>query len=102
MIFSFLFISSLFIHKVLCAVDITEDINPQKWKDYSKKRLESTLTMKINGNIAKNSILFLGDGMGLSTVTSGRIWKGQLKNKPGEEEITNMEKLDYVALSKVN
>ena len=102
MILSFLFLNWLLIVKSLCAVDITEDINPQKWKDYSKKRLEATLAKKVNGNIAKNTILFLGDGMGVSTVTSGRIWKGQLKNKPGEEEITYMEKLDYVALSKVN
>lgn len=28
--------------------------------------------------------------------------KGQLKSKTGEEEITNMEKLDDLALSKVS
>lgn len=39
--------------------------------------------------------------MGISTITAGRIRKGQLKGNNGEEEITNMEKLDYVALSKV-
>jgi alkaline phosphatase len=37
-------------------------------------------------------ILFLGDGMGLTTVTAGRIRKGQLKEKNGEEEITYMER----------
>jgi alkaline phosphatase len=46
-------------------------------------------------------ILFLGDGMGLATITAGRIRKGQMKNKSGEEEITYMESLENVALSKV-
>lgn len=39
--------------------------------------------------------------MGISTVTAGRIRKGQVKNNNGEEEVTNMEKLDNLALSKV-
>lgn len=39
--------------------------------------------------------------MGISTVTAGRIRKGQLKNNNGEEEITYMESLPHVALSKV-
>ena len=38
----------------------------------------------------------------MSTVTSGRILKGQLRNQPGEEQITVMETLDNNALSKVN
>ena len=40
--------------------------------------------------------------MGISTVTAGRIRKGQLKNNNGEEEITYMENLPHLALSKVN
>jgi hypothetical protein len=38
----------------------------------------------------------------MSTVTSGRILKGQLRNQPGEEQITVMETLENNALSKVN
>ena len=37
----------------------------------------------------------------MSTVTSGRILQGQLKNLPGEEQITVMESLDDNAFSKV-
>lgn len=84
-----------------CDVDWSEDIKPEKWMRYSKDLIEKTLKRKLNGNVAKNVIFFLGDGMGVSTVTTGRIWKGQLKNKSGEEEITHMEKLDHLALSKV-
>lgn len=82
-------------------VDFSEDESPLKWYKYAEERLDRMLNRKLNTNKAKNVILFLGDGMGLSTVTAGRIWKGQLKNRSGEEEVTNMESLDHVALSKV-
>lgn len=85
-----------------CNVDWSADIKREKWMRYSKDLIEKTLKRKLNGNVAKNVIFFLGDGMGVTTVTAGRIWKGQLNNRPGEEEITHMEKLDHLALSKVN
>ncbi|MDZ4761801.1 MAG: alkaline phosphatase [Alphaproteobacteria bacterium] len=49
---------------------------------------------------AKNLILFIGDGMGVSTVTAARIWAGQAKNVDGESYRLAMEKLPYSAFSK--
>jgi alkaline phosphatase len=49
---------------------------------------------------AKNVILFLGDGMGPSTVTAARIYDGQLHGHPGEENLLAFETFPYVALSK--
>ena len=49
---------------------------------------------------AKNVILFIGDGMGVSTVTAMRIYAGQLEGNPGEEYILPFEKFDNVALVK--
>ena len=49
--------------------DWSLDEHPQKWNDYSKEKIDQMLKRKLNGNLAKNSILFLGDGMGVSTVT---------------------------------
>ena len=49
---------------------------------------------------AKNVILFLGDGMGISTVTAARILEGQQRGMSGEENQLSFEKLPYVALSK--
>ncbi|MEO1027640.1 MAG: alkaline phosphatase [Pseudomonadota bacterium] len=49
---------------------------------------------------AKNVILFVGDGMGISTVTAGRIYAGQLKDQDGESYRLAMETLPYSALSK--
>ena len=80
----------------------TSDRSPEKWVENAKQTIDSILNRKMNGNVAKNLILFLGDGMGIPTVTAGRIRKGQIKNKSGEEEITFMESLGNVALAKVN
>ena len=77
-----------------------EDKTPEKWINNAKETINSLLNRKLNGNIAKNLIMFLGDGMGIPTVTAGRIRKGQMRNKSGEEEITFMESLGNVALAK--
>ena len=53
-----------------------------------------------NTGRAKNVILFLGDGMGISTVTAGRIYDGQQKGVDGESNSLAFESLSYAALSK--
>ena len=57
------------------------DENPEKWHAQAKETIDNILNRKINKNVAKNLIIFIGDGMGVSTVTSGRIRKGQKKGK---------------------
>jgi alkaline phosphatase len=49
---------------------------------------------------AKNVILFVGDGMGVSTLTAARILEGQQNNLPGEEGYLSFEKFPYSALAK--
>jgi alkaline phosphatase len=49
---------------------------------------------------AKNVILFVGDGMGISTVTAARILEGQMKGKPGEENRLSFENYPHTAFSK--
>lgn len=51
---------------------------------------------------AKNVILFVGDGMGVTTITASRILAGQLQtpNQGGEENLLSFEKLPYLAHSK--
>lgn len=50
---------------------------------------------------AKNVILFVGDGMGVSTVTAARILDGQMKGlKGGEQNHLFFEKMPNLALSK--
>lgn len=49
---------------------------------------------------AKNVIIFIGDGMGPSTVTSARILEGQKKGQPGEENYLAFERFPYTAFAK--
>ncbi|WP_282271234.1 alkaline phosphatase [Stenotrophomonas sp. PS02298] len=49
---------------------------------------------------AKNVILFLGDGMSLTTVAAARILEGQRKGQPGEENLLSWERFPATAFSK--
>ncbi len=49
---------------------------------------------------AKNIILFIGDGMGVSTITAGRIFDGQSQGKTGEEHVLAFEDFENLALIK--
>lgn len=49
---------------------------------------------------AKNVILFIGDGMGISTVTAARIYDGQSRGEAGEENLLSFERFPNVALVK--
>ncbi|CAB3369090.1 Hypothetical predicted protein [Cloeon dipterum] len=55
------------------------------WYELGKSRLQNQLKKTMNFNRAKNAIFFVGDGMGLTTVTASRIYKGQLNGETGEE-----------------
>lgn len=48
---------------------------------------------------AKNVILFVGDGMGVSTVTAARILEGQLNGRDGEFNRLSFERFGNTALS---
>ncbi len=49
---------------------------------------------------ARNVVLFIGDGMGVSTVTAARILEGQLRGESGEENWLSFEQLPHLALVK--
>ena len=49
---------------------------------------------------AKNVILFIGDGMGISTITAARIFDGQSKGMKGEEHALAFDTFDNLALIK--
>lgn len=49
---------------------------------------------------AKNVILFIGDGMGISTITAARIYAGQSAGEDGESHVLAMDTLPASALSK--
>lgn len=49
---------------------------------------------------AKNVILFVGDGMSLTTVAAARIFDGQRRGMPGEENLLSWERFPYTGFSK--
>lgn len=49
---------------------------------------------------ARNVILFVGDGMGVATVTAARILDGQNRGQPGEENFLAFEQFPHLALVK--
>lgn len=66
----------------------------------AQETLQRTLAQQPNTNRAKNVILFVGDGMGISSVTASRIFAGQQAGQDGESHVLAFEAFPYAALSK--
>jgi alkaline phosphatase len=76
---------------------------PQKSDPYfqsGQAQLAARLAQKPNTNKAKNIILMIGDGMGVSTVTAARIFEGQSRGVDGVSNNLTMDAFPYVALSR--
>lgn len=63
---------------------------------------ESLARQNLNTNVAKNVIIFIGDGLGIPTSTATRIFEGYEMGMDGEEHLLSYEKFPYSALSKVS
>jgi alkaline phosphatase len=70
------------------------------WVTKGEAALKAVQQITPNHHSAKNVILFVGDGMGISTITAARIFEGQHKGVDGEGNQLAFEKLPYLALSK--
>jgi alkaline phosphatase len=62
--------------------------------------LLSTLILVSGLAQAKNVVFFLGDGMGISTVTAARIFAGQAQGATGEEHDLAFDRFPHLALIK--
>lgn len=74
--------------------------NATFWYEDGQAALAQAKRLHPNMRYAKNVILFVGDGMGVSTVTAARILEGQLQSRDGERNQLGFETLPYLALSK--
>jgi alkaline phosphatase len=75
--------------------------DPQSWADQGSEALKAADKHSQQRNTAaRNVILFVGDGMGISTITAARILSGQQKGKPGEESSLTFEAFPNLALVK--
>lgn len=87
----------LFEYGILCTYSLEDSAF---WNDKAQHDLRNKLSQTWNTNIAKNVIMFLGDGMGISTVTAARIYKGQQNGQTGEEAELSFETFPYTGLIK--
>lgn len=87
---------------LLISACVTADVSVDMSSDYvaANPVLAAKINAKPNRAPAKNLILFIGDGMGVSTVTAARIFEGQQLGKQGEEHQLSWESFPYTALSK--
>ena len=80
--------------------DIFSNQDDNSWYKDGVKLIQDNLKVKPNTDTAKSAILFLGDGLGITTITAARIYDGQLKGKTGEENVLSWEVFPWSALAK--
>lgn len=69
------------------------------WRSDGWSAIDAAKRQKLRTK-AKNVILFIGDGMGISTLTAARIFEGQQRGESGEENRLSFETFPFSALSK--
>uniref|UniRef100_A0A8C8S272 Alkaline phosphatase n=1 Tax=Pelusios castaneus TaxID=367368 RepID=A0A8C8S272_9SAUR len=74
--------------------------NPKFWNQQAASAIQAAVNLQPKNSRAKNLILFLGDGMGIPTITATRILKGQQQGNLGPETPLAMDAFPFVALSK--
>ncbi|TFW70976.1 alkaline phosphatase [Methylotenera oryzisoli] len=74
--------------------------NAETWIKDGEAALAAAKRLQPELGRAKNVILFVGDGMGIATITASRIFEGQRKGLDGERNQLAFESLPYLALSK--
>ncbi len=72
--------------------------SPDAWYESGQRAVEQAKQLRPITGPARNVILFVGDGMGVSTVTAARILDGQRRGKSGEEGFLSFESLPHTAL----
>ncbi len=78
----------------------TKKESPEWWYQQGKDKVKQLANQAVFPKKAKNIILFIGDGMNISTTTAARILEGQQRGEFGEENQLSFEKFPQTALSK--
>lgn len=83
------------------SVDSKPDPREQNaWFEAGRAQVAAAAPFIAGRPAAKNVILFVGDGMGIATVTAARILEGQRLGGTGEEHSLSFDTFPHVALSK--
>lgn len=90
--------TSLAYHQSLPQHQVNNSWFQDSQADLQRKMQNSIL--KNSASKAKNVILFVGDGMGVSTVSAARILQGQIAGESGEENLLSFEHFPFSGFSK--
>ncbi len=82
------------------AARAAEDETTGFWRTQGEAALVRARELSRSPGRARSVVLFVGDGMGVSTITAARILDGQQQGGRGEEHQLVFERFPYVALLK--
>ncbi|MCK7597908.1 alkaline phosphatase [Microbulbifer sp. CAU 1566] len=85
---------------IVAAAELPDYQKNSAWFSSGEAQLATKLADQRSERTAKNVILFVGDGMGVTTLTAARILEGQLRGENGEENLLSFEEFPYTALIK--
>ncbi len=101
-LFVMLAMSSLFVSGFAQTISfpVKRTESAETWRRDGWAAIDNAKKQKFRKGKAKNVILFVGDGMGVSTLTAARIFEGQQRGESGEENRLSFEEFPFSALSK--
>ncbi|XP_075978121.1 membrane-bound alkaline phosphatase-like [Anticarsia gemmatalis] len=77
-----------------------DEKNKDHWNIQAQWFLSTKVAMPLNTKRAKNVIMFLGDGMSITTLAATRVYLGQRYGHLGEELKLSFEAFPYTGLAK--
>jgi len=83
-----------------CVAENNQNSNSGESAAHTGAQKNADSGVKISDSTPKNIIIFIGDGMGISTITAGRIFVGQEMGLKGEEHELSFDKFPQLALIK--
>lgn len=85
---------------LIFAAGAVADENPAGWYQDGKRLIVERRAALNDPGEARNVILFVGDGMSLTTVAASRILEGQMRGESGEANTLHFERFRHTALAK--
>lgn len=79
---------------------IADQSAPDSWYAAGRAALAARKALAPNNSRARNVILFVADGMDPTTVAAARIYDGQTRGEPGEENYLSFETFPYLGMAK--
>lgn len=93
-------LATLMMVAVTTCATVAHATDPETYFREAQGAIEARRAVKPVKRPARNVILFVGDGMDVTTVTAARIFDGQSRGEPGEENVLSFERFPHLALSK--